>query len=479
MDSSVLQANGDIFSSEEKLLGTLVTVRNAALPTEQKAAIRDLILDYAGSTDEAAKEKLKGEITKQLAALNPAQPKAVVPPPPQSKPIASNIVLGRSRTAPSFVIKQTPIAPPKPVEEVPVVPTPEVKETTTPPPPPAPTVKIEPEVKKEETPQPVQSSGAKNRINEIKHDINQKVGNPINLINADEALGKEYMAALLGAMKESSTNGATGGPALTRLETVYKKAVELLATKDLNSIKHPKPVEKPIVKAPVADIPKPAPAPLPPPPPAAPAKPETKKSSILSSMLLRNKNAETPTPTQASVSPAVNPISTPGIRKMTFKTDEPKAEAVPPPDKLSPVSNATALPEKIANIRQKSIDREEDAKKPISDLQNEKVTLGLKQLLSEWKLFKGQGWFGSGPTGMDSVLYKNIYNLPMAVIVAGRFEGATPEIRHTIADYMNGWRYEQGIAHEMGESFETYLRRVVLHIMENQRVALPTEVKKT
>ncbi len=56
----------------------------------------------------------------------------------------------------------------------------------------------------------------------------------------------------------------------------------------------------------------------------------------------------------------------------------------------------------------------------------------------------------------------------MAALLAGRFEGSTPEIKRSIADYMNGWRYEEGIVHEQGETFETYLRRVIRHILDNQ-----------
>ncbi len=57
----------------------------------------------------------------------------------------------------------------------------------------------------------------------------------------------------------------------------------------------------------------------------------------------------------------------------------------------------------------------------------------------------------------------------MAAVVAGRFEGSTPEIRQSVTDYMNGWRYEQGVVHEMNETFEHYLRRVILHIIKRQK----------
>jgi hypothetical protein len=56
----------------------------------------------------------------------------------------------------------------------------------------------------------------------------------------------------------------------------------------------------------------------------------------------------------------------------------------------------------------------------------------------------------------------------MAAVIAGRFEGATTPIKQSITDYMNGWRYEEGITHEHGETFEHYLRRVVRHILNKQ-----------
>ncbi len=97
---------------------------------------------------------------------------------------------------------------------------------------------------------------------------------------------------------------------------------------------------------------------------------------------------------------------------------------------------------------------------------------GLEQLLSEWKLFRSSGFLGTGPKGIEHPLYKKISALPMAAVVAGRFEGVTPEIKQSLTDYMNGWRYEQGIIHEMGETFENYLRRVIKQILTRQRLSI-------
>lgn len=96
------------------------------------------------------------------------------------------------------------------------------------------------------------------------------------------------------------------------------------------------------------------------------------------------------------------------------------------------------------------------------------VTDGLNQLLLEWPIFKKSGLFGTGPKGYEHPLFKKIANLPIPLLLAGRFEGATQEIKQSITDYMNGWRYEQAIIYEQGETFEHYLRRVIRHILDLQ-----------
>lgn len=137
--------------------------------------------------------------------------------------------------------------------------------------------------------------------------------------------------------------------------------------------------------------------------------------------------------------------------------------------KLSPVSKTTTLPEKMNGLQDELKKKEETKKTPVAGFDATEVTQGLSQLLSEWKLFKRSGFLGTGPNGVEHPLYKKIAKLPMIAVIAGRFEGATPEIKQSITDYMNGWRYEQGIVHEMGETFEHYLRRVIFHIIERQK----------
>lgn len=108
-------------------------------------------------------------------------------------------------------------------------------------------------------------------------------------------------------------------------------------------------------------------------------------------------------------------------------------------------------------------------------LMRPEVTNGLHQLLSEWSLFKSSGIFGTGPSGIDHQLYQKLAALNMTAVVAGRFEGATPGIKRSITDYMNGWRYEEGILQEQGELFEHYLRRVIRHVIDKRSNAVPKQ----
>jgi hypothetical protein len=148
--------------------------------------------------------------------------------------------------------------------------------------------------------------------------------------------------------------------------------------------------------------------------------------------------------------------------------------AVPPP-----VSSATAptpitsLAETNTKLRTPEVLPDpasvESAAAGGDPLMTKQVDDGLQQLLLEWSLFKKSGLFGTGPKGREHPLFKKIAPLPITLLLAGRFDGATQEIKQSITDYMNGWRYEQGIVYEQGESFERYLRRVIKHIIDLQK----------
>src|SRR3989344_3382850 len=356
----------DIFATEEKLLGALVSVRNSALKIEEKAAIRDLILDYAGTTDEARRLKLKNEITIKLAPAVPEpKPVPVSAAPVTSRDDSTNKVTlsGRVRPVPVFTSTSTAtkapeqkqpepqreVAPPISNESHKSTPVDTAKAPEIPPPQTKP-----PEVVVKAEPVSSPNTSAKDRINEIKHDINQRVGNPVNLISTDEVIGREYMSALLNAMKSASSGDGSAKEALAHLEDVYKKVNDLLAKGSLPKKETPKPPipEQPAVK----EVPRPVT------PPQKPAdKPETRNSALLTSLIQKDKQASAIVAKLQSVSPATNPIHKTEHQKLTVKTAELKKPAdTTNPHKLSPVSTITALPEQIETLRKKSVDQENE-----------------------------------------------------------------------------------------------------------------------
>jgi hypothetical protein len=158
-------------------------------------------------------------------------------------------------------------------------------------------------------------------------------------------------------------------------------------------------------------------------------------------------------------------------------------EVAPPPVALRPQSPHTGLHSVAYDkeqqdgrraVQEKTFRESAEAeKKRITELDpllTPAVTSGLGQLLSEWGLFKSSGIFGTGPSGKDHPLYQKLAPLTMAAVIAGRFEGVTPQIKQSITDYMNGWRYEEEIIHEHAETFEHYLRRVIYHILNKSKL---------
>jgi hypothetical protein len=343
------------------------------------------------------------------------------------------------------------------------------------------------------------------RIQEIKHIVNQKVGNPVKLIESHNEIGHEYMNALLDAMKKAS--GAVQGDisaSMQRLESAFATISAL----DLNT---------PVAQvAPTPEPPKPVADPIPSIGIVEPLKQKVEpafestltvkeEKPILTSLDDTTSSApQEPKLTQSRFTsvkkqleavetvPPVAPLSAP---TMAEKSEPIPLRAVPLPEQKveTPVTPATPdipaepLPEihsvgkerQLQDLllakRQKEAQTEQQLEAEriaaMDPLMTPEVTAGLSQLLSEWSLFKSSGIFGIGPSGKDHVLYKRIAPLTMAAVIAGRFEGATPVIKQSITDYMNGWRYEEGIVHEHTETFEHYLRRVIHHILNKKKLA--------
>lgn len=471
-------------NSEASVLTLLQLVRHSALDAASKDDIRDLVFTYrnnpaaetasqlatflvplnvtlAGSATPANKAAVPVKVTSAAAAVGEQSP--AIPP-------TQATTLGSRRAQPAFAsaakqpttspINKVPITiatEPEPTPESVVeteTPAPVAEPVPTPPPAPAPEPTPVPEVAAapapaaEVTPEPVSepaiqaatpSSDALTRIKEIKHLVNEQVGNPVNLIDATNEVGREYMTALLEAMK-TANGGGDSAAAMSRLEAAFSAVQTTLSNNPIAAPTPPAEVSTPATtpepaaqtEAPVAEtVPKP---PTPQPEPAAKANPTS------------------------------NPVpeSTPVSEVATAPT--PAAE----PAAATPLTSVAAGESTSVSAQAAEATKPVEPEVPSDPLQTELVTQGLSQLLSEWNLFKGGGILGGRAKGVDHPLYKELQNTPMNLIIAGRFEGATPEVKQSLHDYMNGWRFEQGITHDLKETFEHYLRRVVKTIIDKQ-----------
>jgi len=349
------------------------------------------------------------------------------------------------------------------------------------------------------------------RIREIKQNINSKVGNPVNLIDIDNVAGREYMNALLDAMKK--VNGGIGGIdiAMQRLELAYS-AVETAILNHRNaegsvsenktqenvpSKSAPETVVVPETPTPeVSNTPpveknsiaEPQPQTIPPltpqdtvplnqvsPFPSQPS--QTEEPKAVGSVPLgplpeikeepsgfENANNQTPAPTQQTQF-TPTPIPTP----QAVNSSVPAQSQTPSPVTAQPPIIPSLAEEKKSLTMSDIPDTLPRSPQEMSNpLFAREIDDGLEQLLSDWSLFKKSGLFGTGQKGSEHPLFKKISGLQIPLLLAGRFEGATQEIKQSITDYMNGWRYEQGIIYEQGETFEMYLRRVIKHIIDLQ-----------
>ena len=296
------------------------------------------------------------------------------------------------------------------------------------------------------------------RIREIKALVNGRVGNPVNLVDINNEIGREYMSALLEAMKLlSSASEIDSARAMTRLEAVFVQVTTLL---------NPTPVSTIIeVSAPLVIAPAPVLAAA-----VSPAFTEPQPSPTIFPTF-PNQTVPIKLPIVPNISDSVNPIL-------------PAVPAIPPKVLVfPPTSGAVAIDQNKIQL-QTPVAVAEPPLRTITDLPTadqvnktsavgdplftKEVDNGLNQLLSEWTLFKKSGLFGTGPNGREHPLFIKVASLQIPLLLSGRFEGATQEIKQSVTDYMNGWRYEQGIVYEKGETFEHYLRRVIRHIIDWQ-----------
>jgi len=511
MSSSSL---GDVFSFDtpEAVLRVLAAIRACDATTEQKNELRDLVLSY---TNGGKDPSVQIQISQRLQNLGVTPVAAKVQP----EPVVHEF--GSSRNVPTFVPSKAaqastaptpkpatsaePSAPPTPptppaapavdIPAAPVAETPPAAPATpTEPPAPAPATPAAPQAPVTE-PTPIQtvpgmepapvakaSSGVATpesdealiRIREIKSLVNQKVGNPVNLVDIDNVVGREYMSALLDAMKQLNSGSSTV-PAMSRLESAYQAVEEVLKTHGAQ----PDTVVEPVPTPAPAPAPEPTPEPAlqtatePVPKPVTPVTPiETPVTPVESQPAPDTQEpVKQPTPEVGAINS--NRWANSGEKRAINTAPTPTEPAKPAAESVSgraaPIKslNDSAAPLKtIDDVPTAASGNSSETGDP---LYTKEVTNGLNQLLSDWTLFKKSGLFGTGPKGVEHPLYAKVKDLQIPLLLAGRFEGATQEIKQSVTDYMNGWRYEQGIIYEQGEVFDHYLRRVIRHILDLQK----------
>ncbi|MEN9920543.1 MAG: hypothetical protein RL538_436 [Candidatus Parcubacteria bacterium] len=503
-----LPVNGNAvfdFDSQSGVMHLLASIRQSEIPAPQKSELRDLVFLYSnGGKDQTVRLSLEQKITAYGVTPAPVK-KPVVQAPP-----APPLTIGKYRVAPSFAAPAAPQATSVPAPKtttIPVftaapawIPTEEVKseparEEIVPTPVPVEPVVVapipQPQMAATQQPiapapqapaaapeAPVISADANEylaRIREIKASVNEKVGNPVNLVDINNEVGREYMGALLDAMKRLNS-GSSAGSAMKRLEDAYAAVLKTLeARESAESVAPHAEVAEPApsVSIPIVREPEPQPdfAPV-----------ESREEAVE-----ETSRFEAPIePEPAMPQPAFVPLGGMSTQepapapKPVFSAPAPPVQNVPSVEPLGRPATPPPQPQAFVPLS--------DLKKPhtLEDLQNaaslkaaaeaagdplfsKEVDDGLDQLLGEWSIFKKSGLFGTGPKGKEHPLFKKIAPLHIPLLLAGRFEGATQEIKQSITDYMNGWRYEQGIIYQQGETFEHYLRRVIRHIIDLQK----------
>ncbi len=473
------------------ITAVLLAVRASELEAKEKNDIRDLVFLYTnGGKDQSVRLSLEQKIA--AAGLVPVTPKTAVQTP--AEPKRDMPTIGTFRSAPSFAVPTAPVVAPV-VKEVSAPPNPPAESVPEPVPvKAAPLFSSQPAavpVAKEASPHedivvpPVAMPKADQqqyleRIREIKSLVNEKVGNPVNLVDINNEVGREYMSALLDAMKRINSGMSADG-AMQRLEAAYVAVEETLKNVS-EATPVPTPQVEPAPHVQQADIlPVRDPAPF-----YTPSAQQVAYEPVVPvSVPVSQYQPVAPAPT------AYEPVApAPHFQSMAESVVPPvqhyeqvtPAPVVPTPSYVTPSAPTVHTPaphtfSSLADMVQQShaqtgLPTTPTQAAPLQSgdpLLSPQVEEGLTQLLSEWSIFKKSGIFGSGPKGREHPLYKKMADLQIPLLLAGRFEGATQEVRQSLTDYMNGWRYEQGLIYEKGETFEHYLRRVIKHILEQQQ----------
>lgn len=327
----------------------------------------------------------------------------------------------------------------------------------------------------------------KERIAEIKRSINSEVGNPIMLVDAGVPVGREYMGALLTAMKASGNGGQGLDEAMVALEAAYVRVLDIVAKKRSNesaSVTETAPVvDATVSEQRVAS--------------ETGAANESAQKAVFSNDvsaidIANSGSADGPVgeesvlsskkdslPNDGLLEESVSAANAPQDARQAEYPDESAENTLTQPQSPRTDQAVAVTNSPTAAFRNPTVDIEPLDHSPLeiatrqSELMSKEITTALSQLLHEWSLFAGSGLFGIGPGGMDHPLYKKLAGLSMGEVLSGRFEGATPDLRRTLTDYVDAWRHEQGVAYNPTETFEHYLRRVVQRILKRQKGESP------
>jgi hypothetical protein len=167
---------------------------------------------------------------------------------------------------------------------------------------------------------------------------------------------------------------------------------------------------------------------------------------------------EAPVPALPEIPPPPPPApqEPPISEQVGFGGVPPEAPDLPPPP---PMPETGAQPQSMVQEAQSIMAASDPRMRP-------EVTQGLEQLLSEWDIFASSGFLGFGSGGVEHPIYKKIRGLPIAAVMAGRWDGSNEKVIQNIKMYIDGWRKERGVEALPEEKFEDYLRRVVARILQ-------------
>ncbi len=503
------------------------------------AEFRDLVLAYSRSGgDKELKTKLDGIVATFGEPASHTQDEVEEPKPqkqevvekklkvqevshiqePSTEPEKQNGMIGRTRATPSFMPVSLPNAETdaqekaeKPVEQSQpassATPDPVQQEPVATEEPLKPQKEIEPEVVEKKpkpvsvpTPTPVPEESQpehhdgmvsvdeyRKRIAEIKREVTEKIGNPAALVDTHNELGKQYMTALLTALKALTPGGPVGiQRAMGDLEVAYKKLLEVdtFGEDDEHSEKETPSVPEPEVQPPVVEEQV-----------HEEVTPEVEIPQVIPEEVPKENEATTPIEELDTAPRNIPIVETPVIQRSVQPESEPQ-EPVTPPIPRAPVKRTPgSVIESLKNDESETEVPVEASKAPVpptqfsaqslesdtpvpgsikttvqqSELASPEINKALHDLLDEWPLFAGSGLFGIGPGGMEHPLYKQLSMLSMGEIMAGRWDKADPKVIRVLKEYVNAWRHEQGVAYTINETFEHYLRRVVQRILKRQR----------